>query len=281
VTSAISTVEVEVEGGVIRTRIAGRGPDLVLVHGVLVSNRVWDLLIDLLGDRYRLVMPDMPFGAHQVPLAARADRSVTAHARRLATVIDTICEGQPAVLGNDTGGAVVQHLCRDSPDRIGSLILASCDAFWNCPPWILMPLAPLFRLPRFVDAFAVAARLDAIAWTLLKFVARTAPDSTHRAELLGSFLTEAEVRRDLAGLVVGLRPIVTRSCVPTLARWSKPALVVWGRPDPVFPASHARRLVELIPDAELAWVEGSRALLALDQPEQLAAHLSAFLEKGS
>ncbi|HEY8543585.1 MAG TPA: alpha/beta hydrolase [Acidimicrobiales bacterium] len=278
-------VEVPVAGGRLEVRVVGEAeggggrPTVVLVHGLLVSSHVWDPVVPLLAPHVRLVLPDLPLGAHRRALNPRAQRTVPALADRLARVIEDTCDEPPVVVGNDTGGAVVQHLCARRPDVVGSLVLASCDAYWNCPPWPLWPALPLFRVPGFVHLFARLARVDAVQRQLVQLVARRVPPPGERAALLGGLFDDPGVRRDLAGVVRALHPGVTRSTVHTLAAWDRPTTVVWGRPDAVFPARLARRLAATIPGAELVWVDGSRALLPLDRPTAFADALLAHVSR--
>jgi len=52
----------------------GDGPVVVLLHGVLMGGSLWDTVIEGLGDRYRCVVPELPFGAHTAPMPDGADR---------------------------------------------------------------------------------------------------------------------------------------------------------------------------------------------------------------
>ena len=45
------------------------------------------------------------------------------------------------------------------------------------------------------------------------------------------------------------------------------------------PPEHAERLARHFDNAELVWVDDSRTLIPIDQPEALAAHLEGFLER--
>ena len=56
-------------------------------------------------------------------------------------------------------------------------------------------------------------------------------------------------------------------------------LVVWAREDKLMPPEHARRLADHFENAELVWIDNSRTLIPIDQPEVLAAHLASFLER--
>ena len=59
------------------------GPVVVLLHGVLMSGTLWDTVVGGLGDRYRCIVPELPFGAHTTPMPDDADLSLPA----LATMI--------------------------------------------------------------------------------------------------------------------------------------------------------------------------------------------------
>ena len=72
--------EVRLPHGVIRYRDTGDGPAVVLVHGLLVDGRLWDGVVDALAPRHRCVVPDLPLGAHEVPLEPGAVASVSAAA---------------------------------------------------------------------------------------------------------------------------------------------------------------------------------------------------------
>jgi len=62
-----------------------------------------------------------------------------------------------------------------------------------------------------------------------------------------------------------------------LADFTGPALVLWSE-NPVMPADHGRRLAELLPQATLRHVDDAYVLVMLDQPEQTARAIGAFLD---
>ena len=54
---------------------------------------------------------------------------------------------------------------------------------------------------------------------------------------------------------------------------------MWAREYRLMPAEHAERLVDAFENAELVWIDDSRTLVPVDQPEMLTAHLGRFLER--
>ena len=69
--------------GLMYSDTGGDGPVVVLLHGVLMNGTLWDTVIDGLRDRYRCIVPELPFGAHTTPMPDDADLSLPA----LATLI--------------------------------------------------------------------------------------------------------------------------------------------------------------------------------------------------
>src|SRR5262249_33239306 len=125
---------VETPAGVIEYRERGEGAGIVFVHGVGVNGDLWRNVAPLLAGDYRCVAPDLPWGSHSHPLRADADLSLPGMARIVADFIAALELDDVTLVGNDTGGAVSQCLVGRHPDRIGRLVLTSCDAFEKFPP---------------------------------------------------------------------------------------------------------------------------------------------------
>ena len=62
----------------------GDGPVVVLLHGVLMNGTLWDEVVGGLGDRYRCIVPELPFGAHTTPMPDDADLTLPALASMIA-----------------------------------------------------------------------------------------------------------------------------------------------------------------------------------------------------
>ena len=61
-----------------------------------------------------------------------------------------------------------------------------------------------------------------------------------------------------------------------LTEFTGPALVLWSN-NPVMPASHGERLAAVLPKGELRHIEDAYVLVMLDQHEQTAHEIGAFL----
>ena len=273
-----SSGEVEVTGGRIRYHESGSGTPVVLVHGLLVNANLWRKVVPRLAPDFRCISLDLPLGAHAVPVP-QADLSPPGLAGIIADAIEGLGLEDVTLVGNDTGGALCQLVATRRPDRLGRLVLTSCDAFDNFPPpmfkWALAParlpgpvpvllFAPLrFRAPR---------RLPfAFGWVAKRPIDRQSEDS-----YLFPALTDGAVRKDLARVLKGLDPKYTNEAAERLKQFDRPALIAWAREDRFFPPADAERLASLLPDARVEWIEDSYTFTSEDQPDRLAELIGSF-----
>ena len=127
--------QIELSAGTIEYEdTGGDGPVLVLLHGLMMDASLWDGPIAELSADHRCVAPTLPLGAHRHTMHADADLSLPGIARLVAEFLDRLDLRDVTLVGNDTGGALVQLLMCEGAERAGRVVLASCDAFDNFPP---------------------------------------------------------------------------------------------------------------------------------------------------
>ena len=110
----------------------GDGPVVVLLHGVLMNGTLWDAVVGGLRDRYRCIVPELPFGAHTTPMPDDADLSLPALATLIAEFLTELDLHHVTLVSNDWGGAQLA-ISPGSTDRVANLVLVSCEAFDNYP----------------------------------------------------------------------------------------------------------------------------------------------------
>jgi len=200
---------VDTPAGTIEYRESGSGPTVVFVHGVGVNGDLWRGVAPRLAGECRCIVPDLPFGSHSIPLRPDADMSLPGLARIVADFIEALDLREVAIVANDTGGAVAQWLVGHHPDRIGRLVLTSCDAFEKFPPAPQRYLEVAARWPALLWCGAWTARFKlvqrlptAYGWTTWKPI-----DPAIMRSYTTPVRTNSGVRRDLQRL---LRAVDTR-----------------------------------------------------------------------
>ena len=258
----------------------GDGPVVVLLHGLMMDASLWDGTIAELAADHRCLAPTLPMGAHRHPVRAGTDLSLPGTARLVAEFLDRLDLRDVTLVGNDTGGALAQLLIGDRPERVGRVVLASCEAFDNIPPGLTgRTLALAGRLsPRLFGLFMQQMRLRALRRLPIAFGWLTLRGDAATTRWLRPVLELPEIRRDTVRLLraaLADRDVMTRAA-ERLPGFDRPALVVWARDDRVMPPEHGRRLAALLPQGRLVEVEDSRTLIALDQPAVLARLVREF-----
>jgi pimeloyl-ACP methyl ester carboxylesterase len=122
---------VERPWGRMRVWESGRGPTLLAVHGLGGSGRYWEGLAGRVGDRFRVVAPDLSgFGSSDKP---ELDYDRGAFLEDLDAAIDA--DGGIAVVGHSLGGVLAVLWAGRHPARVSGLALAAAPFPEPRPDW--------------------------------------------------------------------------------------------------------------------------------------------------
>ncbi len=258
----------------------GDGPVIVFLHGLLMDASLWDATVAELAADHRCVVPTLPLGAHRRAMPAGADLSLPGIARLVAEFLDRLELREVTLVGNDTGGAIVQLLMNDSADRVGQVVLASCDAFDNFPPGLTgRTLVFTGKLsPRVFGLFMQQLRLRMVRRLPIAFGWLTKRGDAATAGWIKPLLKQQAIRRDAVRVLraIAADRNLLLEAAEGLPGFDRPALVVWATEDRVMPLEHGRRLAELLPHGRLVEVADSYTLIPLDQPARFAQAVREF-----
>jgi len=271
-------VEIDLSAGTLDyLDTGGGGPTLVLLHGLLMDSSLWDGPIADLSTDHRCIAPTLPLGAHRHPVSG--DLSLPAIARLVEEFLDRLDLHDVTLVGNDTGGALVQLVLAGKPERVVRAVLVSCEAFDNVPPGLTGKVLVLSgRLsPRLFGAFMQQLRLRAVRRLPIAFGWLTKRGDATTARWIRPVLTSQQIRRDTVRMLRAIDGGAVAEATAALPSFHRPALVVWAAEDRVMPPEHGRRLAELLPDARLVEVGDSYTLVPLDQPAALAGAVRDFV----
>ncbi len=274
--------DVELSAGIIEYEdTGGDGPALVLLHGLAMDGSLWRNVVADLRPDHRCVVPTLPLGGHRRPMRPDADLSILAMVRLVAEFLEKLDLHGVTLVGNDWGGA--QLLVSEGVDeRVGRLVLTSCEAFGNYPPGIPgRAVAQAAGIPGGIYAAFQSLRLRPLrrlpmtwGWMSKRPVPHEVMDAWFRP-----LLTNQEIRRDLRKYARSIPP------KSELLAWSgrlrvfdRPALVVWAAEDRVMPPEHGRRLAEILPRGRLIEIADSYTLIPEDKPGELSRAIRQFIQ---
>lgn len=275
----------DVEGLDIFYREAGLAdaPAVLLLHGFPSSSRMWEPLLPLLADRYRLIAPDYPgFGHSSAP--PPSDFAYTFD--HLADVMDKFVTklgvGKHVLLMQDYGGPVGFRMALRHPERVRAIIIQNAVAHEQ-------GLSPLWDARRKYWANPareidnLKANFTSLEATRLRHIG-TSPNP-HRYDPDTwtdeyAFLTRPGQADIQATLFLDYRSNV--ASYPGWQRWLRevqpPTLVVWGRYDPSFTEAGATAYAGDVPSAEIHLLEAGH--FALDEAtDDIARLVRRFLAR--
>lgn len=221
-------------------------PTVVLLHGFPTHGVLWRRVTRRLGDLHTLV-PDL-LGLGDTVVSPYEDFGAPMQADLLLDWLDRRGVERAVLVGHEQGGAVVQQIVANHPERVAGLVLVATVAYDNWP----VPLAAqVMRLARTPGLDIVAYALDLTrrvgANDLLGFgravydAAALDPDIVD--EYLRPLLTTEGRERARRFLLAG-DDRVTLECVPGLRAYDGPAAVVWGADDAFLSPSWGARLID-------------------------------------
>ncbi len=275
-----TTMEVSLHGHRIRYRSAGRGPVVLLLHGIAGSAATWDDVLPWLAERYCVVAPDLL--GHGGSAKPRGDYSLGAYASSIRDLLSVLGHERATVVGHSLGGGVAMQLAYQHPERCERLVLVSSGGLGREVHAILraaaLPGAELV-LP-LLCARGIRNVVDGVAGALGRLGLRAAPDLD---EMWRGFASLADAG-GRAAFVHTLRTLVDVggqrvSAADRLYLAAEvPTLILWGDRDPMIPVAHAHAAHAAIPGSRLELFPDTGHFPHRDDPRRFVRVLVDFMQ---
>jgi pimeloyl-ACP methyl ester carboxylesterase len=215
---------VALSAGPLRYRDQGRGIPVVFLAGLVLSSGFWRRVVPALTQPIRAIVPDLPLGAHTLPMRRDADLSPTAIADLVVELLDKLEIGEAVIVGNDTGGVMAKLLATRHPERVSALVLTPCECFENFLPPIYRYLQLIAYLPGAIWPLAQSMRFSAVRRLPIAFGWLTKRPIDKRA--YDSYLTpgriDGGVRHDSAKVLRAIRRRYTIQADAALRHFERP-----------------------------------------------------------
>ena len=273
---------VDVTAGTIEYREDGdpSGPPVVLLHGLLMNDAQWNLAMPLLPSGFRYLLPILPMGGHRIPMRQNADLTLPGMVDVVADFLDALDVADVTLVVTDWGGPLfLTDVGRDK--RVARLVICPSEAFDNFPPGF--PGKVAWLASRNTLTVSLAMRQLKIGWLRRQWLmfgqmAKRPVPQDIVDEWMTAGLADRRIRQDL---VKYCRTKFDKAelirATNRLADFDGGVLVLWSR-NPVMPDDHATHLADLT-GGTLRYIDDANVLVMLDQPEQTALEIGAFLTR--
>ncbi len=249
-------------------RDEGTGPALLLVHGLLCTGELFDLLAPSLGHTYRLIAPDLRGHGQSQHLPEPYDAESLA--ADLAPTLNRLGIETVHVLGYSHGGAVAQVFARTHPDRVRSLVLVSTYA--HLPSTWRERLGTLL-VPQAIALLGIRRVARLLRWRRTAGGGRRlSPEAAAR----GAAVLAANDSQRMATALCAACRFDSRGWLGTLRA---PTLIVVGEEDGIVSPRQAQLLATSIPGARLCPIPDGGHQVLLSHPEELAHVVADWLHQ--
>ncbi|MDQ3958612.1 MAG: alpha/beta hydrolase [Actinomycetota bacterium] len=249
------------------TDTGGAGTPVLLVHAFPLNARMWEPQIESLGDRWRLVAPDlMGFGASDAPEDPSA-YSVDSFADDLKAVLDELGIDKVVLAGLSLGGYVALAFLRKHRSSVSALVLADTRSEADAPEAI----EKRTNQQATVREQGPGALTDGLVGALLG-----EPTREKKPDVVAT--VRGLMENSPAGYIGALEAMKGRpDSTPDLAGITLPTLIIVGENDTLTPPELSRKMHEHIGGSRLVVIPEAGHLSNLEAPEAFNGALAEFL----
>jgi pimeloyl-ACP methyl ester carboxylesterase len=260
-------------------RIAGDGPPVVLVHGMLNSSSHWHAVAQRLAPEYTVIAPDLI--GHGDSAAPRGDYSLGAHAASIRDLLTAIGIERATIVGHSLGGGVAMQFFYQFPERVERLALVSSGGLGH-------EVSPMLRTAALPGTAALLS--VTIHPRLLGGIRSVGTRMRRRGMQSGAYLQALE--RALRPLQnAGAREAflqTLRSVIDVRGQRVSandrlylleaiPMLIVWGERDHTIPLAHGVAAHRAMPHSSFRTLPSAAHFPNLEDPDGLADALLEFI----
>jgi len=268
-------------------RVVGEGPPMICCNGVGVSTFFFKYIVEHYRDRYSVILWDYRgHGRSGTPAdVENADFSVERNAQDLQTVLEHLEMNEPAVLlGHSMGCQVILEFAKQFPQQVRGLV----PMFGT----FARPLDTFFDFSKSRSIFEVLHKVAAFGGrggTRMMLPLYASPLAFKMGGLTGlvdrHYALEEDIRKYLEHLLhmdtrVFLRMvslIADHDLTDDLPNIPAPTLVIAGEKDLFTPLHRSRKMVELLPRAELMILAEASHAAIVEHPRTINRRIDRFL----
>lgn len=237
----------------------GEGPNAVLfLHGLFGTPDHWRVVMEQLGDRFRLLAPQLPIDP-QPGRRKHGMRTIADLTRQVIELIDELELDSLVLCGNSLGGLIAIDSCLQRPDLAKGLVLAGSAGLFERSPIRGLRSQPSREFVR-STVFGILHDESMVTEELV--------DDWHRS------LRD----RDYVRFLLRVSRATRDRCVQDeLHQLQVPTMIVWGRNDEITPPSTANEFKRLIATSQLEFIDDCGHAPNWERPEEFARVLDNFL----
>ncbi len=233
----------------------GEGKVLLLLHGLMGALSNWQQVIEEFSKTYRVIVPMLPI--YELPLLTLGVKSLTKFVQkfiRYKELEDFI------ILGNSVGGHIGLVYAITYPEKIKAMVLTGSSGLYE-------------------NAFGGSfPRRKSYEFIKGKVEYTFYDPKTATKELVDDVYESVNNRHKMLRLLAMAKSAIRHNMAKELHKIHVPVSLIWGKNDKITPPEVAVEFSQLLPNAELTWVDHCGHVPMMERPEEFNRLLKGFLE---
>ena len=272
--------EFTAHGKRLKYRLAGKGPLVLLIHGMAGSATTWKQVMPALSERFTVLAPDLL--GHGESDKTKGDYSLGAMASTLRDLIVGLGYKRATVVGQSYGGGIAMQFAYQYPERCERLVLVDAGGLGS----EVNPVLRMLTLPGSEALLLVACAppVRRVVETIGRVVFRkklenaaVIPELWRSYASLGHVDGRRAFLRTLRAVIDPRGQSVSAADKLYLAA-GIPTLIIWGAEDRIIPVEHAHAAHAAIPGSWLEIIEGVGHYPHCEAPDRFVGALTEFIE---
>lgn len=244
----------------------GEGNPVMLIHGMGSDHTVWEGLVPLLKEDYRVIAVDLRGHGHSSK--SPGPYSIELFVDDIHQFLESLNIGQAHFMGHSMGGVILQELAVRYPERFKSLTMISCFAYIDPPlKEILINLKKIIIEEGYKAFFDECLQL-----------ANTPEFIKENQELFSGIRDENARVCSVSSIVDTIDACLDVNLIDSIRDIRTPTLVIAGEEDVFTHTYHGMKIHEGIPNSEMKIIEGGCHNLLVEKPVEIYSVIKRYLD---
>jgi pimeloyl-ACP methyl ester carboxylesterase len=250
--------------------VKGEGEPILFIPGILSNRIVWGPVTRRITGVRAILIDNRDSGQSSL---ASSPYSIRDLAQDASAVLDHAGIPSAHIAGHSMGGAIAMEMALLEPARVSSLTLVNTWGKTDTYSGSVMRLMRLLRERLTDDAEFLHAN------TLI--VNAAAPLQSMSMEDIAQSILLFDPLQKPEGYLRNLKAVLAHDILDRLPAIQCPTQVIWGDEDKVFPAWHARQLLQSIPHAKDLGLKGVGHMAILQAADAVAMAITSLVNAAS
>jgi pimeloyl-ACP methyl ester carboxylesterase len=234
----------------------GEGQVLLLLHGLMGGLSNWEVVIEEFSKKYRVMLPMLP--VYDLPV-------LTTGVKTLAKFVHKFIKSKKlkdvVILGNSLGGHVALIYVLAHPEYVKAMVLTGSSGLYENAFGGSFPRRENYEFVK-----------EKVEYTFYDPKVAT-------PELIDEVYKLVNDRHSVIRLLAMAKSAIRHNMKKDLKKMQLPVSLIWGRNDKITPPEVAEEFNQLLPDAELHWIDQCGHAPMMEHPQEFNRLLKGFLNK--